>query len=132
MIPSVVLDRPWQAISTDICYVKESPYLIVVDYQKFIKANYLASLASSEKIHALKSVFARHGIQEVVRSPQYNSAEVAKFAKDLEFKHVTSSPLYAQSNGEAEQAVQKAKNLLQMESDPAKAVLAYRSTPLQG
>ena len=55
--------------------------------------------------------------------PQYDSAEFAKFVKDWEFKHVTSSPLYAQSNGEAERAVQTAKNLLQMESDPPKAIL---------
>ena len=136
MIPSVFPDRPWQVIGTDICYIKKRPYLIVVDYfSKFIEVNYLASLASSKTICALKSVFARHGIPEVERSdngPQYDSAEFAKFAKDWEFKHVTSSPLYAQSNGEAERAVQTAKNLLQKESDPAKALLAYRSTPLQG
>ena len=69
MIPSVVPDRPWQVIGTDICYVKKRPYLIVVDYfSKFIEVNYLVSLASSETIRALKSVFARHGIPEVVRS----------------------------------------------------------------
>ena len=94
----------------------------MVDYfSKFIEVNYLASLASSETIRALKSVF-------VVRSdngPQYDSTEFAKFAKDWEFKHVTSSPLYAQSNGEAERAVQTAKNLLQKESDPTKALLPY-------
>ena len=51
----------------------------------FIKVNYLASLTSSEMIRALKSVFARHGIAEVVHldnGPQYDSAEFAKFAKD--------------------------------------------------
>lgn len=133
---SSVLDGPWQVIGTDICYVKKRPYLIVVDYfSTFIEVNYLVSLASSGTIHALKSLFVRHGILEVVRSdngPQYDSAKFAKFAKDWEFKHVTSSPLYAQSNGEAERAVQTAKNLLQKESDPAEAFFAYRSTPLQG
>lgn len=83
MISSVVPDRPWQVIGTDICYVKKRPYLIVVDYfSKFIQVNYLASLASSETIRALKSMFARHGIPEVVRSdngPQYDSAVFAKF-----------------------------------------------------
>ena len=42
-------------------------------------------------------------IPEVVRSdngPQFDSAEFAKFAKEWKFEHVTSSPRYAQSNGE--------------------------------
>ena len=135
MIPSVVPDRLWQVIGTDICFVKKCPYLIVVDYfSKFIEVNYLSSLSSSETIRTIKSVFARHGISEVVRSdngPQYDSAKFAKFAEDWEFKHGTSSPLYAQSNGEAERAVQTVKNLLQKEDDPSKALLTYRSTPLQ-
>lgn len=74
-------------------------------------------------------------IPEVVRSDtglQYDSAEFAKFAKTWEFKCVTSSPLYAQSNGEAERAVQTVKNQLQKEGDPAKALLAYQSLLLQG
>ena len=123
-------------IGTDICYVKKRPYLIVVDYfSKFIEVGYLASLSSMETIRALKSVVARHGIPEIVRSdngPQYDSAEFPKFARAWEFKHVTSSPLYAESNGEAERAVQTAKNLLRKEEDLAKALLANRSTPLQG
>ena len=60
-------------------------------------------------------MFNRRGIPEVVRSdngPQYDSAEFTKFAKGWEFKNVTSIPLYAQSNGEAERTVKTAKNLL--------------------
>ena len=57
---------------------------------------------------------------------------VCKLAKDWEFKHVTSSPLYAKTNGEAERVVQTAKNLLQKEDDSAKALLAYQSIPLRG
>ena len=136
MIPSAVPDRPWQVVGTDICYVKKRSYLIIVDYfSKFIEFNYLASLTATETIRSLKLVFARHGIPEIVRSddgPQYDVAEFAKFVKDWEFKHVTSSPLYAQSNGEAKQVVQTAKNLLKKEEDPAKALLAYRCRPLQG
>ena len=102
MIPNVVPDGLLQVIVTDIYYVKKRPYLIVVDYfSKFIEVNYFSSLASSETIHALKSVFARNGIPEVLgldNRPQYDSAVLAKFTKDWEFKHVTSSPLYAQSN----------------------------------
>ncbi|KAK2562775.1 Uncharacterized protein P5673_013720 [Acropora cervicornis] len=121
-----------QVVGTDIFYVKKRPYLIVVDYfSKFIEVNYLASLTAAETIRSRRSVFTRHEIPEIVRSdnPQYNTAEFAKFAKDWEFKHVTSSLLCAQSNGEAERALQTAKNLLKKEEDPAKAPLAYRSTP---
>ena len=83
MIPSVVPDRPWQVIGTDICFVKKPPYLIVADYfSKFIEVNYLSSLSLSETIRTLKSVFARHGVPEVVHSdngPQYDSAKFPKF-----------------------------------------------------
>ena len=130
MILSVVPERLWQVIGTDICYIKKCPYLIKVD---FIKVSCLPSLSSPERIRALKSMLARHGMLEVVCSdncPQYDSVEFAKFAKVWEFKLVTRSPLYAQSNGEAERAVQTAKNLLKKEDDPVKALLTYPSTPL--
>ncbi len=44
--------------------------------------------------------------------------------------HVTSSPRYPRSHGEAEQAVTTVKSLLVKEGDFHKALLAYRATPL--
>lgn len=62
MIPRVIPARPWQVISTDICYVKKCPYLIVVDYfLKFIEVNYLASLTSSETICVCKTWYTGGG-----------------------------------------------------------------------
>ena len=89
---------------------------MAVDYfSKFVEVSLLTSESSQETIRALKSIFARHGIPEVLRSdngPQYSSAEFAKFAKDWEFQHITSSPIYPQSNGSAKRAVQTVKHLL--------------------
>lgn len=59
-------------------------------------------------------------------------SEVFKdFAKAFEFTHITSSPIYPQANGEAERAVATIKNLWKRSSDPYKAMMAYRATPLE-
>ncbi|XP_028514411.1 uncharacterized protein K02A2.6 [Exaiptasia diaphana] len=135
MIPTAVPERPWQSLGTDLCFVKGKPYLIVVDYfSKYVEVSLLNTLNSAETIRAMESIFARHGTPDVVRSdngPQYDSNEFAKFASDWDFRHVTSSPIYPQSNGGAERAVQTVKNLLKKSTEPAKALLAYRATPLE-
>ena len=60
--------------------------------------------------------------------PQFLSLLLAQFAKDLHFNLVTSSPRYAQANGEAERAVQTIKGLLNHSDCPYMALLAYMST----
>ena len=115
--------------------MKGMDYLIVIDYySRYVEvAAMTKNTKSSEIIRALKSIFAPHGIPEQVRSdngPQYDSAEFSHFAKQWGFKHVTSSPRFPLPNGEVERGVRTVKNLLQKAEDPAKGLLAYRSTPL--
>ena len=49
---------------------------------------------------------------------QFASELFRKFAQDWIFSHITSSPHFPQSNGEAERAIRTIKNLLKKSSDP--------------
>ena len=113
---------------------KKTEYLLVVDYySRFIEVSKLTSTTASVITH-LKSIFARHGIPQVVVSdngPQYSAAAFSEFSKEYAFEHCTSSPKFPQANGEAERAVKTVKQLLEKNSDPYLAMLAYRSTPLE-
>ena len=115
--------------------MKGHNYLLVVDYySQYIEVARLSRTTADEVILYTKSIFARHGIPEVVVSdngPQYSSEAYANFAREFQFEHVMSSPHYPQSNGEAERAVQTVKNLIKKDGDPYLAMLSYRSTPLK-
>ena len=111
------------------------PYLLVIDYfSRYIEIAKLIGTQSKDIIEHLKSIFARHGIPEVLMSdngPQYSSAIFSKFTKEYNFQHITSSPKFPRSNGEAERAVRTMKELLKKAPDPYIALLSYRATPLQ-
>lgn len=135
MLSSSLPDLPWQKVGTDLFEWKRNHYLLIVDYfSRFIEISKLTRTTSEDIIAHTKSIFARHGIPEVVYSdngPQFRADVYKQFAVDYQFKHVTSSPYFPQSNGEAERAVGTIKNLLKKEGDPYLALLAYRSTPLE-
>lgn len=125
--------RPWQIVATDLFKYKIW-YLIVTDYySRFFEIVPLTRLTELDVIAEMKTIFARHGIPDVVRSdngPQFQRA-FKNFANEYQFKHITSSPYYPQSNGAVEAAVKVAKNLLKKNSDINLALLSYRSTPLE-
>ena len=101
---------------------------------RFIEIARLNCTTISEVVTHLKSIFACLGIPETLisdKGPQYASQEFAEFATDYEFKCHSSSPYFPQGNGEAERAVCTTKRQLRKNEDPYKALLAYRSTPLQ-
>ena len=135
LIVSSFPELPWQKVATDLFEWKRENYLLIVDYySRYIEIALLKGTSAEEVIKHTKSIFARHGIPELVISdngPQYSSEAYAQFASEYQFKHMTSSPYHPQGNGEAERAVGTVKGLLKKESDPYIAILSYRSTPLQ-
>ena len=133
MIPSELPDRPFQKVGVDICDFKGEHFLVCVDYySRWIDIENISRMTSHTVINKLKSIFASHGIPETLISdngPQFSSSEFARFAQEWNFRHVTSSPHFPQSNGEAERAVKTAKEILRQPA-PIKALLMYRSTPI--
>lgn len=133
-------DRPWSRLATDLFTLKSKDYIVLVDYYSdYIEVSPITDATSSAIIKFLKVQFSRHGIPDVLVSdngPQYISNEFAQFAREWEFKHVSSSPYHPKSNGKAESAVKIAKNLfkkaMQDNRDPWLALLDYRNTPTQG
>ena len=109
MIPAPLPDFPWQVVGTDLFELRGEQYILVVDYySRFPEVVRLPSTTSPTVIAVLKSIFARHGIPEIVRSdngPQFVSREFSMFASSYGFQHITSSPRFPQSNGQAERNV---------------------------
>ena len=111
----------------------------MVDYTtKYFECNLLRETTSASAITSMKSVFSRHGIPRVLMTdtePQFVSRDLRKFTSAWEIRHVTSSPLYPQSNGMVERTVQTVKNLLKKAKengdDPYLAILNFRTTPKQ-
>ena len=136
--PHNVPSLPWKKLATDLFDYQGAQYLLITDYyRKYPIVRKLNSTTSAAVINHLKLVFAEHGIPEILVSnngPQYNSQEFAAFCKQWGIDHVTSSPLYPQSNGFIERSVQTVKKLLRKAEasgqDPYLVMLAYRTSPV--
>ncbi|UYV67056.1 hypothetical protein LAZ67_4003775 [Cordylochernes scorpioides] len=120
--PSEFPIRPWQKVGMDLFYLNGRWHLIVCDYYS----------------SRLKSIFARHGTPETVRSdngPQFQkvlgSEFGSRFSKEWSFKHITSSPRFPQSNGFVEAIIKNIKQSLKKEEDCYLTLQAYRTMPLE-
>ena len=134
LMASPLPNYPWQVVGTDFFELDKKHYLVVVDYfSRYPEIVKMSSTTSTCTIVALKNIFARYGIPEIVRSdngPQYSSHEFTAFAKAYHFQHITSGPLFPQSSGQAERTVQTLKKMLTKSDDVCRSLLNYRSTPL--
>ncbi|PFX13349.1 Uncharacterized protein K02A2.6 [Stylophora pistillata] len=129
---------PWQMLSSDLFEFRGNQYLLISDkYSKFPIVRKLTNTTSRAIINHLKSIFAEHGIPECLTTdngPQYASQEFCDFMETYGVEHVTSSPMYPQSNGSAERMVQTVENILKKcdneGEDPYLGLLPYRTTPI--
>jgi transposase InsO family protein len=113
MIVTDTPGRPWSIVSTDLFEYRGGHYLITIDhYSKWPEIARLENLSSANTITNLKSQFSKYGIPDILQSdngPQFSSREFAEFVRDYGYVHKTTSPHYAQANGQVERTVQTVK-----------------------
>ena len=137
MLPHEIPDRPWSKLGADLFELHHENYLLLVDYySNFFEVMKLTSTKTPTIIKHCKTTFARHGIPDILISdngPQFDNTEFARFAKEWNFTHKTSSPHYPKSNGLAERTIQTLKKVLKKArkdgTDPNLAILELRNTP---
>lgn len=136
MLSHEIPTRPWQAVGVDIFTDGNIDYLVTVCcLSGYFEVDRLPSKKINDVVYILRQQMARHGIPEVLYSDNspFGAEEFQRFAAKWEFRHVTSSPRYPQSNSFAEAAVKSARRLItkarEAGTDPLLALLAHRNTP---
>ena len=135
LLPTPLPDLPWQIVAMDLFEHSNKHYIIIVDYfTRYIELIELRSQTVESVINAIKSVFTRHGIPSMRvfdNGPCFAASQFQLFATEYGFQHRTSSPRFAQSNGEAERVVRIAKSMLDKSADIFLALLLHRTSPLE-
>ena len=94
-----------ERLCSDLFEYRGHQYWTIIN-SKFPIIRKLAGTSSLAIINHMKSIFAAHGIPSQFITdigPQYNCGELRQFTEAYGIEHITSSPLYPQLNGFAEQ-----------------------------
>ena len=132
-------ERPWARIHIDYAGpFMGKMFLVVVDaHSKWLHVEIVPAATSQNTIHKLRSMFATHGLPEMVVSDNgtpFTSSDFQEFMQRNGIRHVTSAPYHPASNGLAERAVQTFKEAMkkssgEVETRVARFLFHYRSTP---
>ena len=139
MLPHPIPIRPWEKLGADYFSPAGKDYLLVVDYySKYPEVVQAENKTAEHTIAVLKSLFARHGIPNIIVADNmpFNSRAFKQFATQWDFEVTISSPRYSQSNGLVERNVQTIKSLFKKAcdegSDEEMALLEFCNTPVTG
>ena len=132
--------RPWSRIHVDHFQFNDKICLIAVDsLSKYIECEIVASTSVSETMDALRAIFSRNGLCDVLVSDNASCFTAANFQDFLcsnGIKHITPPPYSPSSNGQAERGVRVVKELLKKQnlsgsfkSRLARALFHYRCVP---
>ena len=95
----------------------------------------MVGVQTTQKLYCLKDLNSRYGYFDIIRSdngPCYDAQVFKAYCSSINSDHITSSPLYPQSNGQSEVAVRILKQLLKKNNGNIyKSLLTYNSTPFR-
>ena len=115
MLPHDIPDGRWQKIAMYTMTYHGRDCLVIVEYySKYPEVSLLPDETASSIVTYTKSKCARHGFPEVIVSGNmpFGSRGFKNFAYEWGIKTTTSSPTYAQSNGQAERCVHTLKGMV--------------------
>ena len=137
--------RPWCVVAID--YLGPLPsgehILVVVDYySRYYEVAVVRTITSEKTIECLETIFARHGLPEVLVSdngPNLVSEKFEAFLKENGIKHRRVTTRWAQANGEVERQNRSILKRLQLAHAEGKDwrrelvryMAVYRTTPHQ-
>ena len=120
--PTLMPERPWQRVATDLCDHDGKRYLVVSDYYSpWLEVLRMRGTASEQVVLGLKSVFVRFRTPDILVSdngPHSTTVDFMDLCKQQDIEHVTFSLHNPQGNGHAERAVQEAKKILKRTLKP--------------
>ncbi|KAK8771151.1 hypothetical protein V5799_025607 [Amblyomma americanum] len=140
MTPWPYPEKPWSRIHIDFAGPLKNRYLLIVTdaFSKWIEVVPVTTPSADATIPCLRTMFAAHGLPDVIVSdngPAFVSASFREFLQRNGIKHVLTPPYHPASNGAAERAVQTIKTKLKkavggsFDCQLARVLLNYRSTP---
>ncbi|KAK8785283.1 hypothetical protein V5799_008352, partial [Amblyomma americanum] len=140
MTPWPYPEKPWSRIHIDFAGPLKNRYLLIVTdaFSKWIEVVPVTTPSADATIPCLRTMFAAHGLPDVIVSdngPAFVSASFREFLQRNGIKHVLTPPYHPASNGAAERAVQTIKAKLKkavggsFDCQLARVLLNYRSTP---
>ena len=102
--------RPWARLHVDYAgpFLGKMFFITTDGYSKWIDAQMVSNATSYTTIEQLRTLFATHGIPEVLvtdNGTPFTSTEFSEFTRNNGIRHVRVSPFYPSSNGLAERAV---------------------------
>lgn len=116
--PTLLPERPWQEIATDLCEYKGKQYIVISDYYShYLEILHLPSTTTDQVVKLLKATYARFGIPDKIVSdkcPQFTSETWKDFCRKYDIVHVISSPHNPQ--GKLQNASTVSINVLQSDT----------------